>query len=53
MSVLVKVVLEEYYNIEVFYLLVNLVTNLFSSLGIVRYYLELIDEYIYYPYRVI
>jgi len=53
MSTLVKVVLEEYYNIKVLCLLVNLVINLLSSLGIIRYYLKLIDKYIYYLYRVI
>jgi hypothetical protein len=45
--------LEERYNIKVFYLLVNLASNLLSSLGIIRYYLKLIDKRVYYLYRVI
>jgi len=53
MSALVKVVLEEYCDIKVFYLLANLVTNLLSSLGIIRRYLELMDERVYYPRRVV
>jgi hypothetical protein len=52
-SALVKVVLEERYDIEVFYLLVNLVINLFSGLGIVCRCLELADEYVYCLYRVV
>ena len=53
MSTLVKIVLEERYDIKVFYLLVNLVTNLLSSLGIICRYLKLIDKYIYYPREVV
>jgi hypothetical protein len=52
-SGLVKVELEEYYNIKVFCLLVNLATNLLSSLGIIRYYFKLVDKHVYYPYRII
>jgi len=52
-SALVKVELEERYDIKVFCLLVNLASNLLSGLGIIRRYLKLMDERVYYPCRVI